>query len=212
MLGLAFVIVFLGYLLISLWVVTFAAKKARAKGIAGWKWGLPAALIMYLIVFWDHIPTLVAHKYYCEKEAGFFVYKTLEQWKIENPGVAEKLTAYGIDINDLPIETIDAGTRNAKNVRRINDRFIKSSEDQRISKLLPITRWTYYVADTLTNTRIAENINFQRGYENPMTIGGKGSWKIWVRSNSCGKEFFKDTNKQFYSFINSIIEMTGEKR
>ena len=24
-------------------------------------------------MFWDHIPTVVAHKYYCEKEAGFWV-------------------------------------------------------------------------------------------------------------------------------------------
>ncbi len=210
MLGLAVLGVFLIYILLCVIVVMWAVKAARKRGIKGWKWGVPAALFMYLIVFWDHIPTLIAHKYYCNKEAGFFVYKTLEQWKAENPGVAETLTAYGATINDLPVETIDAGTRNARNIRKINNRFIKSSEDKRINGLLPITKWTYYITDTVTNLKIAENINFQRGYGNPMTVGGKGSWKFWLRSNSCGHDFFKYTNKQFYDFLNSIIEMSGE--
>ena len=48
-------------------------------------------LFVYLPVFWDHIPTLVMHKYYCETEAGFWIYKTLEQWKLENPGVSDTL-------------------------------------------------------------------------------------------------------------------------
>jgi hypothetical protein len=47
---------------------------------------------MYHLVFWDFLPTLIVYKYYCATKAGFWVYKTPEQWKAENPGVAETLT------------------------------------------------------------------------------------------------------------------------
>src|SRR5690606_18973713 len=42
-------------------------------------------LIMYLIPFWDLIPTLIMHKYYCSTQAGFWIYKTPEEWISENP-------------------------------------------------------------------------------------------------------------------------------
>ena len=74
----------------------------------GWRWGIEKRgwtgkrrwfgaaigfLIVYLPVFWDWIPTMAVHQYYCAKESGFWVYKTLEQWKQENPGVMETLVA-----------------------------------------------------------------------------------------------------------------------
>ena len=65
----------------------FAVRKEKS----GWKWPLGVAVLLYLAVFWDHIPTVLVHKYYCETEAGFWVYKTPEQWKKENPGVMETL-------------------------------------------------------------------------------------------------------------------------
>ncbi|MEW8029354.1 MAG: hypothetical protein AB2792_10855 [Candidatus Thiodiazotropha sp.] len=51
-----------------------------------------ATVVMYLLMFWDFIPFHIAHKYYCTTEGGFTLNKTLEEWKVENPGVAEKLT------------------------------------------------------------------------------------------------------------------------
>jgi hypothetical protein len=51
------------------------------------------ALVMYHLVFWDWVPTVVAHQYYCATEAGFWVYKTVDEWKAENPGVMETLVA-----------------------------------------------------------------------------------------------------------------------
>ena len=80
------------YLVVSIAVVAFAARAAKKKGRSPWRWGGAAALAMYLLVFWDLIPTVVAHQYYCGKEAGFWVYKTLDQWKAENAGVAETLS------------------------------------------------------------------------------------------------------------------------
>ena len=79
------------YLLISIGVVAWAIWYARKHNKNIWLWGFGAAFIMYNLVFWDWIPTVVAHKYYCSSEAGFWVYKTLDQWKAENPGVLEGL-------------------------------------------------------------------------------------------------------------------------
>ena len=81
------------YLIVSIAVVVFAARAAERNGKSPWRWGGGAALVMYLLVFWDHIPTVLVHEYYCEKEAGFWVYKTLDQWKAENAGVAGTLSA-----------------------------------------------------------------------------------------------------------------------
>ncbi|NLW80180.1 MAG: hypothetical protein GXY42_00670 [Desulfovibrionales bacterium] len=83
---------FSAYLAVSVCVVWGTVRWARMTGRNPKRWGVAAALCMYLLVFWDHVPTILLHKYYCATKAGFWVYKTPEQWKAENPGVAETLT------------------------------------------------------------------------------------------------------------------------
>jgi len=39
------------------------------------------------------LPTLIAYEWYCRKEAGFHNYKTIDQWKRENPGAIEAIQA-----------------------------------------------------------------------------------------------------------------------
>ena len=46
---------------------------------------------MYNLVFWDWIPTVLVHKYYCATEAEFTAYKTFGEWDKENPGVKNTL-------------------------------------------------------------------------------------------------------------------------
>ena len=51
---------------------------------------------MYNLMFWGLIPTLAMHKYYCATHAGFWVYKTPEQWMKQNPDLKpEDLKTYG---------------------------------------------------------------------------------------------------------------------
>ena len=89
--GFVIIIALALYLLISMGVVAWAISYAKKSGKSTLRWGCGAALAMYLLVFWDWVPTVVAHKYYCSTQAGFWVYKTPEQWKQENPGVMETL-------------------------------------------------------------------------------------------------------------------------
>ena len=91
--GFVIVVVGAAYLLISIGVVVGTVSYARKHGRSVKRWGWGAALVMWLIPFWDWLPTVAAHQYYCATESGFWVYKTLDQWKKENPGVAETLVA-----------------------------------------------------------------------------------------------------------------------
>lgn len=91
MIGLVIIAFIAAYLAISGIVVWLSARWARKRNRRPWVWGGLAAFVMYNLVFWDLIPTLAMHKYYCATEAGFWVYKTPEQWVKENPGVLETL-------------------------------------------------------------------------------------------------------------------------
>lgn len=108
MLGLAVLFFIALYLLITWGVVRLAVRWARRHGRRGWVWGGVAALAMYNLMFWDLIPTLLIHKYYCATEAGLWVYKAPEEWVKENPGVLETLSvghlpeAYRIKSKMLP--------------------------------------------------------------------------------------------------------------
>lgn len=41
-------------------------------------------LLIYLPVFWDHIPTLVVHRAMCAKDAGFTAHVDAQQWHEKN--------------------------------------------------------------------------------------------------------------------------------
>jgi len=110
------------YLLISIAVVTWAVRHAKKSGKTPWHWGAGAALVMYLIPCWDWIPTVAVHQYYCSTEAGFWVYKTVDQWKAENPGVMETLTTPRVWQHDYS----DGG-----DVVHINQRFDLVYEKER---------------------------------------------------------------------------------
>lgn len=179
------------YLLISIAVVRWAIRYARDNGRSAKRWGWGAALVMYLIPFWDWLPTVATHQFYCAKDAGFWVYKTLEQWKTENPGVIETLiennrSPEGIS-PDWPLEH-----RPDMNIANINQRFgmvyknhLSSREESEI--LLHVWRWTYELVDKKTGEVLARQVDFSTGNGH---IGGEPPTKFWLQSEHCigGKE------------------------
>jgi hypothetical protein len=195
MLGLAFIFVFLIYLLISIGVIAYTVRKAKQRGIAGWKWGVPAGLIMYLLVFWDHIPTLVVRNYYCNKEAGFKIYKTLEQWKKENPGVAERLSYK--EISDSKKEGDDY-------IYHLNERFDWRIESE--SVLLSLHRTENKIVDVSNGEILAQYIDFRTGWGN-IAIGAN-TWrefKFWLVSESCERD--GKSRGQFYIFEDAVQKL-----
>jgi hypothetical protein len=172
------------YLLISIAVVIGAISYARKHGKSAIRWGSGAALVMYLLVFWDHIPTVVAHRYYCEKEAGFWVYKTLDQWKAENPGVMETLPTPSKTGSPTRYEAYDDG-HGKRDTYLLNDRFnwIVSQQDKSI--LLPVIRTEHEVKDIKKNEILARYVDFSTGNSVKDTVGPPGPLKFWLSNRHC---------------------------
>jgi hypothetical protein len=165
------------YVIVTIVVVVLAARAAKKRGKSPWRWGGSAALVMYLLVFWDHIPTVVAHKYYCEKEAGFWVYKTVEQWKAENPRVMETLVANkgypSSREGDMAIYTTTS--------------FLNSRFNLVVKHRGPLFLYRWLREDTLidtkTNETLARYVDFSTSQERRQA--GWSGWKFWLDNRHC---------------------------
>ena len=175
MIGLAFLAIFGVYLLLSVALTKWAAGVAKRRGIAGWKFGLPMALLMYSLVFWDWLPMEGMFKYYCATEAGFTVYKTLDQWKQENPGVAETL---------VPIENPPLIRKDGVDWYFLNQRFAWAVKWE--DKGLHIQRREERIVDRETGEVLAQYVDFRTDIP-PFGLGTRrsGAYKLWMMKGSC---------------------------
>ena len=178
------------YLALSVAVVLWAVKHAKKKGKTPWHWGAGAALVMYMIPFWDWLPTVAAHKYYCSTEAGFWVYKTVDQWKAENPGVMETLVS-----NKGAPSKRTGDMQNYADTYFLNKRFnwiVKHN-----GKFFP-NRWRHEqeVVDTKTNEVLARYVDFSTAQEQRQA--GWTGWKMWLDNRNCsGGEFNQSYIRQY---------------
>ena len=165
------------YLVVSIGVVKGAIAYAREKGKNAKRWGWGAALVMYLIPFWDWIPTVAMHQYYCATEAGFWVYKTPEQWKKENPGIAQTLRS----------SDSAARTTLPNGVTRLvlNERFVYEVSDQRLP-LVATYKTEYRFMDTNTGEVIARRLSVGSGF-GTLALGAADwrKFKFWLSLKSC---------------------------
>jgi hypothetical protein len=173
------------YAVLSIIAIVIGVKVARARGWSPWKSGLLVAVLMYLALFWDQIPIHLAHKYYCSTEGGLTIYKTLEEWKKENPGIAETLVSAGT------VESVKIG---AKERYPLNQRFawdIITSE-----KLLGIRKRDERIVDVDTDEVIARYVDFD---SNQMMREPKEfrDFKIWIYMESCEITRHKSDRNKF---------------
>ena len=195
MIGLAYLVFFSVYLLISIGVVRWAVGYARKNGKSPKLWGWSAGIVMYSIVFWDWIPTVALHQYYCAKDSGFWVYKTLDQWKAENPGVMETLPARSSKGSPTKYESFDDG-HGKRNIYLLNDRFNWIVSQQDTSVLLPIIRTEQAVKDVRKNEVLARYVDFGTGNSVKNFVGMP--LKFWLHSGNCnGGESNKDALRSF---------------
>ena len=195
MIGLAYLAVGAVYLALTVWLTKRAAQAAKRRGIAGWKWGLPVVLVMYLLVFWDWIPTVVAQKYYCSKYAGFTVYKTPEQWKAENPGVAETLVA------NQGVESTRVGNQTQY---ELNQRFVW--DIVREPTLFGIEKIDNSIVDKATGEVLARYVDFSTNV-GPIAVGARSlrDYKFWMASGSCERDVA--SRIAFSTFKQSVKKM-----
>ena len=182
-----FIVVAMGlYLLISVGVVTWAISHAKKNGKSAKRWGWGAALVMYLIPFWDWLPTVATHQFYCAKDSGFWVYKTLDQWKAENPGVMEGLVETNNSPKGAPPNWPTENWAGEK-IASINQRFgmvYKShlSTPDEGELFLHVWRWQDELVDKKTGEVLARQVDFSTGNG---FIGGEPELRFWLHSDHC---------------------------
>ena len=162
--GFVILVALLLYLLLFIGVVLGAVQYARKHGKSTKRWGWSAALVMYLIPFWDWIPTVAIHQYYCATEAGFWVYKTLDQWKAENPGVIETLVA---NVVSSPADH-EGDEDDWTNTYHLNQRINQIGTHQG-PLIFYRWRWESVLVDNKTNEKLARSVDF---YTTQVRTGG----------------------------------------
>lgn len=165
------------YLLLCVFVVRGAIKYAKNSGKSTKRWGWGAALMMYLIPCWDWLPTVAVHQYYCSSEAGFWVYKSVDQWKAENPGVMETLVA-----NKGYPSSHEGDVANYTTTYFLNSQF--NSVGKHRGPLF-LHRWLREdtLVDTKTNATLARYVDFSTSHERRQA--GWSGWKFWLDSRHC---------------------------
>ena len=166
----------------TMWGYRHAAKIGLPRK-QRWLWAAGGFLLVYLPVFWDWIPTVVAHQYYCATEAGFWVYKSVDQWKKENPGVMETLVA-------------NKGAPSAHGAYILNQRFNWVIKEDRFFPLNHMIRQEQQVVDSKTGEVLARYVDFSTSHE-PRQAGWSG-WKFWLDSRHCiGGGYNQDKLRNF---------------
>jgi len=187
------------YALISIFVVVRVISHAKKNGKSSVRWGFGVALVLYLIPFWDWLPTVAMHRYYCATEAGFFVYKNVDQWKAENPGVMEALVANKGAPSRYEIFNDGHGV---KDTYMLNDRFHWAITKLDVSSWLPIMRFQQEVLDAKKGTVLARYVDFATGNSIKNTVGPPGPVKFWLHNRHCGGgESNQDALRNFRDFF-----------
>jgi hypothetical protein len=176
MIGLIAIFLILGYILLFALALKYAKNAAIKRGRPPWHFTLPAGIAMYMIVFWDLIPTYAARTYYCTVHAGLNMYKTPDEWIKDNPGMVEQIT---------PIEPRRT-LRTSNGFRsRLNERF------EFISEIRPVffgfvVEDKESIMDLKNNNILAERVDYKTG-SNSFGTGANSlnDYKSWLYTNSC---------------------------
>lgn len=186
------------YLLISIGIVRWAISYARRNGKSAKRLGWSAALVMYLIPFWDWLPTVATHQYYCAKDSGFWVYKTLDQWKVENPGVLETLTTQPV----WPHKYI-GNEKNYMVTESVNKRIdLITRKDGEL--FFHRWRWQRELVDTKTHELLARHVDFSTGNGH---VGGELELRFWLHNDHCS-----NGRDQAVNFGNFIEQFKGAEK
>jgi len=144
-------------------------------------------LLVFLPVFWDWIPTIWLHSYYCEKYSGLTVYKTLEQWTQENPGAAATLVRQKPPLQVGPEDHY---------YYQLNQRF--RWEVQRAERPFGVRRRDDRIVDSSTGTVVAQLTDFSTGIAGPNAPSrGFRDIKVWMNRNYCEGDGNMVSRKEF---------------
>lgn len=165
-----------GYIFLIVLAARFGAHLARRSGHNPKLWGFIAGLLVYLPVFWDFVPTVVLQCYYCATQGGFTQYKTLDEWKQENPGVSETL---------VPSKGTEFTEQGKTTKYVMNQRF--TWEWTIVPHPFHIREEINQIVDTKTGFVMAKYVDFDTDIGSVETgIRDFRDYKFWLKIDSCG--------------------------
>lgn len=171
------------YSILSIIVVVIGVTVARKHGKSGWKAGALMAVLMYLILFWDLIPMRMTYSYLCNQQAGLQIHKEFDQWKKENPGVADTL------VPEQDSASTKVGNKRSVSLNQRFNREIITTEYQ-----FDIRKYDNRIVDKINGDILVQYIDFdaKRNPDNPKSLS---DFKPWRYSKSCeadGKKLIED--------------------
>ena len=177
MIGLLAIIVLVALLAIAVGVSAWTRKSMLR---SGWSQSearvgaIVAVALLSLPITWDAIPTWIAFEYYAHKEVGIQVLKTLKQWNMENPGVAQTLEPYGL--KDKRGELKNLGGNKFR--YPLNDRFVYDHSKEKL--FLSVYAVRYELLDRKNETVLVRHTRVISGNGGGIASGGPGWWAFWL--------------------------------
>jgi hypothetical protein len=190
--GLYFVILMVA----TYWGYRFFKNRSRKSAIYS---GTTVFLAIFLPVFWDWIPTIIAHDYYC-KQTGVTEFKPVEQWKKENPGVWETLRSFSSYPSDVEDEFLEASGKKDMDYqgvsyrrRPINERISEYAAGKQHEPLLVFTA-TRFLYDEQKQEILVMSKRAWAGPGNSLELSnpfGFQGLKLWLNldNRDCGSIF-----------------------
>jgi hypothetical protein len=140
---------------------------------------------MYLLLFWDHVPTIIAHKYYCSRIPEAKISKTFEQWQAEHPNEQRPTPIAGSE----GWRTDSHGNR----VSMANSRFgIRVLSDQVGPLITHVVRWQRI--DIQSEEVLIEHTEVRSS----TGVSGLKQWQLWLPQEPCSsftKEVATESSK-----------------
>lgn len=198
------------YLTLMFFVMRWSWRKGRANGGSVLKAALFAALgflLVYLPVFWNHIPVLLAHRSMCAKDAGFTAYVTKEQWVAQHQDAIAKLSKEEVsqqERNSKSVPTADGFQREAYFGGLLATEW-RNTKHKVLN--LEIGRSEQRVRDAQTNQILAAYIDYAASLwaqDNP--IG-------WIFPSNCFEKLDAENPKYIYwkyANFNSYLKEEGK--
>ncbi|MCU7850516.1 MAG: hypothetical protein KZQ89_21600, partial [Candidatus Thiodiazotropha sp. (ex Lucinoma kastoroae)] len=139
-------------------------------------------------------PTHAVHRYYCLVDGGFMVNKTLEEWKRENPGVAETLVP-----NNEPGAIITGNRRRYI----LNQRFVW--DVYTTHHAFGVKGRDERIVDMKNDNVLAKYIDFDTDIR-ALGLGTKNfrDMRVWLMARSCEVGELMSKKIQFNDYFSAI--------